>query len=445
MFPSLQRKFEHWVFDLPEAVGGRPLRWLAAPLRYVYALLRDLGQGGLGLRVMSLVYSTLFAIVPIVAVAFAVLKAFGYDRELEPVLYEFLRPLGAEATAVTARIMAFVENVQGTILGTIGFAFLIYTVVTMIQKVEASLNFVWHVDRPRSLARRVTEYLVVMLIGPVVAVFAMVMLASIEGSVAVARIEGLATGDVGRVHFAPYLLMMGLFLFVYVYMPNTRVKFVPALIGAVTAGALWAAVGAMFTRIVVYSTRTMAIYAGFAVVLLFLLWVYLSWLILLLGAQLSFYLQHPEHVRAGHDEVPVTGALRERLAMSVMCLLGERFLDGGPRWTINALAERLMVPATVLNDVASILEAQGLVLTAEDDSVAPGRDLSTIRLTEILDAIRHEAPNPRCPKLRPVEAADATSRAMEDAMRASLGERTLRDLLTAGAAERERGITPGAV
>ena len=160
-----------------------------------------------------------------------------------------------------------------------------------------------------------------------------------------AKLEGLATGETGQLHFAPYLLTIGLFLFVYTYMPNTRVRFVPALIGAVTAGTPWAMVGAMFTRIVVYSTKTMAIYAGFAVVLLFLLWLYLSWLILLLGAQLSFYLQHPEHLRTGHEDVEVTGALRERLAMSVMWLLGERFLDGGSRWTVNGLAERLMMPA----------------------------------------------------------------------------------------------------
>ena len=97
IFPSLHLRIEHWLFDLPESLGGRPLRMVATPLRYVYALLRDLARGDLGLRAMSLVYSTLFAIVPVVAVAFSVLKAFGYHRELEPVLYEFLRPLGAQA------------------------------------------------------------------------------------------------------------------------------------------------------------------------------------------------------------------------------------------------------------------------------------------------------------------------------------------------------------
>ena len=433
MLTSLQRKFEHWVFDVPEAVGGRPLGWLVAPLRYVYVLFRDLGQGGLGLRAMSLVYSTLFALVPTVAVAFAMLKAFGYDQELEPVLYEFLRPLGDQAYVVTEQIMGFVENVRGTLLGTLGIVFLVYTVVTMIQKVEEALNFAWHVDRPRSLGRRITEYLVVMLVGPLVAVLTLVMLASIEGSAAVAQFEGLATGETDRLHIAPYLLTIGLFLFVYMYMPNTRVRFVPALIGAVAAGSLWTMIGAIFTRIVVYSTKTMAIYAGFAVVLLFLLWLYISWLILLLGAQLSFYLQHPEHLRTGQEDIEVTGAMRERLAMSIMWLLGDRFQNGGPRWNVNALAERLMMPGHLLNEVVSMLEAHGLVLTAEDDSVAPARDLGAIRLASIMDAIRHPPPHPWCPQPRPVEAADTILQAADEALHAALGERTLRDLLSADA------------
>jgi len=221
--------------------------------------------------------------------------------------------------------------VQGTILGTVGFAFLLYTVVSMIQKIEESLNFVWHVERPRSLARRVSEYLVVMLIGPAIAVFAMVLLARVEASDVLARLSGLASGDTGTLgtpHFTPYVMVVALFAFVYVYMPNTRVRIGPALVGALFAGLLWAAVGALFTRIVVYSAKTAAVYAGFAVVLLFLVWVYISWLILLLGAQLSFYVQHPEHLRSGHAEVPLTGALRERVALAVMCLVGERFLAG---------------------------------------------------------------------------------------------------------------------
>jgi membrane protein len=430
---TLRRQFEHWLFDLPEELGGRALRWVVLPLRYLYALLRDIGRGELGLHTMSLVYSTLFAIVPVIAVAFSVLKAFGYHRELEPMLFEFLRPLGVQGYELTQRIMGFVENVQGTILGTVGFAFLLYTVVTMIQKTEDSLNFVWHVERPRSLARRVSEYLVVMLVGPAIAVLAMVLLARVEASAVLASLSGLATGGSGSpgdLHLAPYLLVVALFTFVYVYMPNTRVRIGPAFVGALFGGVLWAAVGALFARIVVYSAKTAAIYAGFAVVLLFLVWLYLSWLILLLGAQLSFYVQHPEHLRSGHTQVPLTSALRERVALAVMYLVGERFVTGGPRWTISDLAERLDVPGTVLDEIVSTLQAHGLVLDVEDDTVAPARDLGSISLDAILDAVRHETPDPRRPMPRPVPGADQVARIADEALSASVGGRNLRDLIT---------------
>jgi len=430
VFPAPHLKVERLLFDLPEELGSPPVRWLALPLRYVYALVRDFIRGDLGMRAMSLVYSSLFAIVPVIAVAFSVLKAFGYHRELEPVLYEFLRPLGRQGYELTARIMQFVENVQGTLLGTIGFVFLLYTVVDMIQKIEEALNFTWHVDRPRSLARRVSEYLVVMIVGPCVAVFAMVMLASFETSEVVAKLSGLATGGgTSRAHFAPYILIIALFWFLYSYMPNTKVRLGPAFVGALFGGALWAAVGALFARIVVYSAKTAAIYAGFAVALLFLLWLYVSWLIVLLGAQLSFYVQHPEHLRTGHGEIPMTGGLRERIAMSAMFLIGERFLGGGPRWSMSELADHMDVPATVLGEVISALESHGLVLTAEDDTIAPARDLAEIPLAAILDAIRHEVPDPRRPEPRAVPAADVASQLADDALRSAMQSRTLRDLI----------------
>jgi len=428
----MRRQFEHWLFDLPEELGGRALRWVMLPLRYLYALLRDLGRGELGLRAMSLVYSTLFAIVPVIAVAFAVLKAFGYHRELEPVLFEFLRPLGEQGYTITKNIMGFVENVQGTILGTVGFAFLLYTVVSMIQKIEEALNFVWHVERSRSLGRRVSEYLVVMLVAPAITVFAMVLLARFEASDVIARLSGLATGrpdSLGNAHLAPYVMVVALFAFVYIYMPNIRVRLGPAFVGALFGGVLWAAVGALFTRIVVYATHTAAIYAGFAVVLLFLVWLYISWLVFLLGAQLSFYVQHPEHLRSGHAEVPLTSAMRERVALAVMYLVGERFVAGGERWTISGLAERLDVPGTLLDEIVSALQAHGLVLDVEDDTVAPARDLASIGLDTILDAVRHETPDPRRPAPRAVAGADEVARLADEALRTSLRGRTLRDLV----------------
>ena len=207
---------------------------------------------------MSLVYSTLFALVPVVAVAFAVLKAFGCHHQIEPLLLEFLRPLGEQGQSITSSIMGFVENVQGTLLGTVGFVFLLFTAVSTVQKVEEALNFTWHVDRPRSYARRATEYLVVLLVVPALAVAAMSLLASFEANEVVAKLSGLAAGRSSTGPRTHYILILGLFGFLYVYMPNTRVRFWPAVIGTLFGGFLWAFVGALFARIVVYSAQLAA-------------------------------------------------------------------------------------------------------------------------------------------------------------------------------------------
>jgi membrane protein len=430
---SLHLRFEYWLFDRPTELGGPALQLALFPLRYLYALVRDFIRGDLGLRAMSLVYSSLFALVPMIAVSFAVLTAFGYHRELEPVLFEFLRPLGVKGYELTANIMQFVENAQTTVLGTVGFVFLFYTVIIMIQKVEDALNFTWHVERPRSLAKRVSEYLVIMLVGPVVVVGALVLLTKIEASAIMTRVPGLGGGAVeeeGRSHFAPYLMIITLFWFMYFYMPNTRVKWQASLIGALFGGMVWVSVGAIFARVAVYATQTAAVYAGFAIVLLFLVWLHLSWLVMLLGGQLSFYVQHPEHLRTGHGPIPTTAILRERIAMGAMYLIAQRFLDGGERWKVSDLADRMDVPASVLDSTLCNLEERGLVLTAEDDTVAPARDLGTITLADVLDAIRHETPNPRRPEPHGVPEADAATMAADAAMRERMCKRTLRDLVS---------------
>jgi membrane protein len=429
---SLQLRFEYWLFDLPAEVGGPALHLALGPLRYLYALFRDFIRGDLGLRAMGLVYSSLFAIVPVVAVSFSVLKAFGYHRELEPVLFEFLRPLGVKGYELTASIMQFVENAQTTVLGTVGFVFLLYTVITMIQKVEDALNFTWHVERPRSLAKRISEYFVIMLVGPVVVVGALVLLTKVEASaVMLSRVPAAAGAAIepGRSHVTPYLMIIALFWFMYYYMPNTRVRWQAALAGALFGGTVWVTVGAIFARVAVYATQTSAVYAGFAIVLLFLVWLHLSWLVMLLGGQLSFYFQHSEHLRTGHGPIPTTAILRERIAMGAMYLLAERFLEGGERWRVSDLADRMDVPASVLDSALCNLEDRGLVLTAEDDTVAPARDLATITLADILDAIRHETPNPRRPEPHGIAAADAAALAADAAMRETMSRTTLRDLV----------------
>ena len=139
-------------------------------LRYPYALLRDLSRGQINLHAMGLVYATLLSLVPLLAFAFAVLKDFGGHRELQPIILEFFKPVGDKAGEFTQKVMEFADGISTGLLGPLALALLLWTLLGTIKKVEDSFNFLWRVEEPRSFARRVTEYVTLLIVGPIVVV-----------------------------------------------------------------------------------------------------------------------------------------------------------------------------------------------------------------------------------------------------------------------------------
>src|ERR1700754_3176483 len=161
-----------WVEQLEDGLFVRsrdmPAPWgpVVRVVRYPAALVRDWLHGEISVRAMSLAYTTLLSIVPLMVFSFSILKGLGARGDLKYLLRNFFKPLGGGADQLTESVLQFVTNMRGDLLGSLGLAFLVYTVVTTIQKVESSFNFVWHLDQPRSFARRFTEYLSVMILGP---------------------------------------------------------------------------------------------------------------------------------------------------------------------------------------------------------------------------------------------------------------------------------------
>src|ERR1700739_2091894 len=268
-------------------------------LRYPYAVLRDLSRGEINLRAMSLVYTTLLSLIPLLAFSFAILRFFGGHRDLVPIVYEFFRPVGEPAaTDLTTRVVQFANRASNGVVGSVGFALLAWTLIGTIKKVEDSFNFLWHVEQPRSFARRLAEYSALLVAGP----------GRLVGFVGLTQqaLSSAPVQEVVRLHLpvlqwlraagialAPYAMVSAFFTALYMLVPNTRVLWRAALTGAVVGGVAWAAVGKAFTGLVVYSSRLTIVYAGFAFVVAGLLWTYFGWLILLAGAQLSFYVQKP--------------------------------------------------------------------------------------------------------------------------------------------------------
>ena len=432
--------------DASEASNGRGA--LLRVLRYPYAITRDLlASGEITLRAMSLVFATLLAMIPMLAFAFALLRGFGPHKALQPIVEDFFRPLGADAPQITAYVMQFAERVRNSLVGVLGFVLLTWSLMSAIKKVEDSFNFVWRVEQARSFVRRIAEYLALLLIGPALVVGFVTLMRKALASEPVHLFSQLPLGRellaIG-VHTAPYVAATVLFTILYVLVPNTRVRLLPALIGGLCAGLAWAAVGKIFTSFVMHSTRLTLVYASFAVVIALPTWTYLSWLILLAGAQLSFYVQNPSYLRIGLAELRLSCLETERLALKLACVIAQAALVHERGWSNETLAARFGLPGIVVSRVTEPLVHAGILRLDEAQHLALTRDPSSILVQDVLRAVREQAillMQRKLPFALPVlhlPAVDALSERLEESWRRCCGQQTLRELALASEATPRR-------
>jgi membrane protein len=432
MIDSLTKRIEKLIWSDYLRRFGRPGELASTILRYLYGMLRDMLSGQLTLHAMSLVYTTLLSIVPLLGISFAMAKGLGVFDKIRENLDTFLVHLGPDAEKISSQLFDMVDKVNGSVIGGIGVAFFLWTAISTIQKVESSFNYVWYVAKPRNLARRLTEYLVVLLVGPVVIGTAFTMIGALSSNSVVSRLEELP-GVAGLFllvgKFLPYLMVSAVFTFLYMFMPNTRVRFTSALVGGLAGGIMWATMGVVFTTFILSSVNTLAVYATFAIGIVSLIWLYLNWLILLIGAQLAFYHQNPVFLRIGRQEPRLSNSMRERLALNVMMLVGRSFRDPGHGFAVVDLSSKLNIPAIALAPIVESLEQAGLLLTAENEKLLPGQELSRLRLNEILDVVRTEGETGsyRDPTWSPY--IDTLGTELDRAISAVVGDRTLAELL----------------
>lgn len=407
------------------------LTWIG---RMTYALTRDLTQGYLSLQAMSLVYTTILALVPLLAVTFSALKGFGVHNQLEPLLLNALAPLGEGGIEITGQIINFVDNMRVGVLGSVGLAMLIFTVISLVQKIEQVFNFTWRVSKQRSFAQRFSKYLSVILVGPVLFVSAVGLSASLGGNPMIQAI--VAAKPFGQLwetlgYLGPYLMISLTFGFFYVFVPNTRVQVTSAIVGALIAGLLWEVIGGVFSYVMASSTRLMAIYSSLAILILFMIWIYIAWLILLIGASIAFYHQHPEYLRIRSRELQLSNRQRERLALILAGQVARRYEAGEPPWSRDELARSLGVPGTNAERMLSVLEDEGIVIqtSGERPGYVPARSPDSISVKSMLDAVRcFEERESGCRATMPDGEIGRIEQKIDRAIAESLGEMTLRDL-----------------
>ncbi len=418
-------------------IGYKSRTVLTRLFRVAAAVWREMTDGQLSLHAMSLVYTTLLSLVPLLAVSFSVLKAFDVHNQIKPLLMTFLAPLGPQGDEITNQVIGFVENMKVGVLGAVGLSLLFYTVISLIQKIESAFNFAWRVPRPRPLGQRFSQYLSVLLVGPILVFSAMALTGTLLSSQLASSLLsvqpfGMLVGLLGKL--VPYALVIAAFTFIYVFIPNTKVRFGSALLGATIAGLIWQTGGWAFGSFIASSSRYTAIYASFAIVILFMIWLYLSWLILLLGASIAFYYQHPEFQSGSRAPRLLSAHAEERLAVWVMALIGRAHAQGATAWTAQRLAQRIGMPIANIEQLLDALEQGGLLAhtTETPPCYLPTRALEAISIKAVLDSLRNAGEavvsGPGDAPLR--TSVEGVFGDIDAGLASALHNKTLRDLVT---------------
>ena len=390
MTNKLQQRYRQWLWsDQPLSHAGSILRAYA---RLAAAFAHDIQQAEISLRAMSLVYTTILSLVPMLAFCFSLLKAFGVHDRMAPLLQHFLQPIGDQAGELTGQILIFVNNLDVALLGFVGLVLLIYTMLRLMYKVQKSLDHTWEINETPQLGKRIADYLTMLLVGPLLLLSLLAAASGLNESLLateVLNISFISSLYAWFLFSLPSLLIAVGLTFVYWFMPNCRVKFLAAGMAGLISSFLWKGSGVLFAYCIASSSQY-KIYAGFASAMLFLVWLYLSWLIFLFGSRLAFYFQYPEQMRPESKLAVSGGQMMEKAGLSVLACIARNHYNEKPPMSRNGLSRELQLAHTTLQPLLTAFEKDGLISKNNHDSPGylPAVPFEEIPISRALHLIR---------------------------------------------------------
>lgn len=316
----------------------------------------------------ALTYSTLLAIVPIMAVVFAIARGFGYNKYIEEWFREALASQPQAAEIIIGFVNSYLVHTKSGVFLGIGLVFMLWTVIMLINNIEQTFNYIWQVKKPRSLFRTITDYMAMFLLAPMIivltsgiSIFVATVSDSMEGYALLAPVMRFI------IDLMPYMFMSAVFVALYVFMPNTKVKFSCAIVPGILAGVAMQGLQLVYIHSQIWVSSYNAIYGSFAALPLFMLWVQISWTICLFGAELCYTSQNLEDYafRAVTEDI----SHRYRLMLSVMLgsLICKRFEEGGRPYTALELKLETGIPVRIVNDLLYDLTRMHIIIEVTGD------------------------------------------------------------------------------
>jgi membrane protein len=341
---------------------------------------------------MSLVFTTLIGLFPLLALSFAILKSLGVHNTLEPTLLMLLEPLGNRSTEVSGQILGYVDDIQVQLISVTSVGLLLYIVLDMMRKIESSFNYIWAVKQGRSWSSRVSEYLLAVIVSPILLFLSISISSSVNTNFFASFLANLSFGGLLIELMAlimPILLMSLAFAFAYSFLPNTRVRFGSALLGGFVTTIIWKLMGSLFQSIFVSSARE-SIYLAFATAIAVMLFAYIGWLVALIGSSIAFYHQNPGKARTGREPTVQSIAQQEQLSLTLASIIIRRFHQAKAALTESELAFAISSNPIVIEDSLLALEQIGLIGKTADDPVRyqPAHSIIDCALVDIWRALR---------------------------------------------------------
>ena len=430
-------RIDIWRIRLADLPFGKS--FLIRQLRTIILAISGYDKDRCVLRASSLTFFTLLSIVPIAAVFFGIAKGFGFERRLQKELFE--RFPGQEE--ILGQVISFsnslLERTQGELIAGVGLLVLFWSVLKVLGLIERAFNDIWEIKESRSLGRKFSDYLSIMLISPI--------LVLISGSVTV-FIKTQVTQITKRVAFLdifypliyflfesmPYVLIWILFTILYIVMPNTRVSLKAGFLGGVVAGTLYQIAQWAYISFQISTAKFNAIYGSFAALPLFLIWLQVSWWIVLFGAELSFANQNVDTYEFEPDSLQVSPGFKKLLTLQIAHLLTKRFENGDKPLTDSKISARLEMPIRLVHNILFDLVESGLVsetTTKNDKELAyqPACDINKLTIQYVLEALEQSGTD-TLPVLK-TESHAALSEALKnfgDAMESSPANKLLKDI-----------------
>ncbi|MDD4358110.1 MAG: YihY/virulence factor BrkB family protein, partial [Smithellaceae bacterium] len=372
-------------------------------LRVVILSLRGFDEDKCQLRASALTFYSLISIVPILAMAFGVAKGFGFEKILEKQLREKL----AGHEDILANVIQFshslLENTQGGLMAGVGVIMLFWAVLKVLGHIEESFNDIWGVKKHRPLGRKFADYLSLMLICPVILILSSGVTVFVSTQVAMIMEKFTILGSFRStvfflVELFPYTLMWGLFTFLFVFMPNTRVRFSSALLAGIITGTIFQVVQWFYITFQIGVVKYNAIYGSFAALPLFLVWLQLSWLIVLYGAELAFAHQNVDTYEFEPDALKASHRLRTLLSLQITHHLIANFRAGEKALTASEISNRLEIPIRFVNDILFELLESNILATTEseadtDTAYQPALDPDRLTIQYVMEAMERRGQN----------------------------------------------------